>query len=409
MKSPNLLILLLIPILLEATGIRGFLISIPGSPLSLGGLGLTAFGISSMVTNTKEYSYFFTAFLLIFLGTIGGSFFSSDFISNLSASVAQLLFVFSAYGVALELCKHNRLLFLLIDICMVSTFIYWTYYIFDKTLLSNNFISYTKLTFTKGPNQAINHHVPGFHISIASTYISARLAMYHRSISYAVMGSSIVCCLLIESRSNIIFCIIGLIWLIAQQQRINVWHLFLSIFSLYVIFNFAYSILNQYDFISQRFNSSDEEYQSATTMSRVYLYQNFLPTFFQKPLGMGLRNPRILYEYTYLNPHNQYLTYILAGGVISMAGVIIFFKTFYKVFFKNQYRLGNSISAQYIIPFKGSMLVLFGTLLTIELGAAMFILGMALLMFLELQYTIQIKVERKMRIVKLIEGRIAHK
>lgn len=395
MKSPLLFLLLLLPFLLEATGIQALAVSLPGVPLSLGGLGFVAFGLANGVMSKRYSSRFFLAFLLIFLGALGGAFFSDNLPGNLSAATAQLLFVLAAYGVALELCKHNTRLFVMLDVCMALAFLYWIYYVMDKTLLSGQFISYTKLTFTRGPNRAINHHVPGFHISVAAIYLATRLSNYSKALSYSIVGASIIGCLLIESRSNTLFSAFSLMWLIGQHRNLNLWSVIVSGGAVLLIFNLVFEFLGQYDFLNQRFDAGDYEYQNTTNFSRIYLYQQFLPTFFQYPLGKGLENPRILYEYTYLNPHNHYLTFMLAGGIISLAGVLLFAKTFFLYIFRVRFQLGSSPVAPYIQPIKGAALLLFGTLLTIEFGGAIFSLGMVLLLFLEIQYQLQQQAERK--------------
>jgi hypothetical protein len=393
MKSPLLFLLILTPFLLESTGIPALAVSVPGVPLSLGGLGMVVFGLSNGLMSKRYSSHFFLAFLLIFLGALGGAFFSDNLPGNLSAATAQLLFVLAAYGVALELGKHNTRLFVMLDICMALAFLYWLYYVMDKTLLSGQFISYTKLTFTRGPNRAINHHVPGFHISVSAIYLATRFSARSKVLGYSIAGASIIACLLIESRSNTLLSAFALMWLITQHRNLNVWSVLVSGGAVLLIFKLVFDFLGQYDFLNQRFDAGDYEYQNTTNFSRIYLYQQFFPTFLRHPLGMGLENPRILYEYTYLNPHNHYLTFVLAGGIVSLAGVILFAKTFIRIIFGARFQLGTSPVAPYIQPIKGAALLLFATLLTIEFGGAIFSLGMVLLMYLEIQFSRQKAVE----------------
>ncbi len=391
MKSSTLVLLLLIPILLEATGIRMFQISIPGIPLSLGGIGLVFFGIIKTLTEKRTTSYSFNGFLLIYIGALIGSFFSESFFENFSAATAQLLFTLSCFFVALEMSRGNKIVFQMIEVCMALTFFYWLSYILNNTILANDLDSYSTKYYNNTYEDIFNHHVPGFFISVSAFYMGARLMNFNKILSSIILGLAIVCCILIESRSNTLICIGALFWLFSTQYKFGMRQILTLIFVGSFIYMIISYLLNQYSFLDQRFDIQDTEYQSATNVTRLYVYQSFLDNFAEYPLGLGLDNPKILINSKYVNLHNQYLTWAISGGLLAIVGVFIFLRTFFLILLNKYYLASNSNIFKYILPLNAATLVLFTTLLTIDFGGAVFSLGMVMVMFLEIERTLQKK------------------
>jgi hypothetical protein len=391
MKGSTLVLLLLIPILLEATGISIFLISIPGIPLSLGGIGLILFGIIKIVSQRISFNYSFIGFLLIYVGALLGSLFSENFFENFSAATAQLLFALSCYFVALEMSRGNKIVFQLIEICMVLTYFHWLIYILNYTLYANDIESYSSKYYSNLYDGIINHHVPGFFISVSAFYLGARLMNFYKIISFIIIGLALVLCILIESRSNTLICIVALFWLFSTLYKFGMRQILTLIF----VGGFAYMtflyLLNQYSFLNHRFDLQDTEYQSATNESRLLLYQNFISNFVEYPLGRGLDKPRILINSSYISLHNQYLTWAIAGGFLAIVGIFVLLRAFYFIIFYKYFLASNSDIFKYILPLKAAIFVLFATLLTIDFGGAVFSLGMVMFMFLEIERTLQMK------------------
>ncbi len=76
------------------------------------------------------------------------------------------------------------------------------------------------------------------------------------------------------------------------------------------------------DAISGRFNLSDTDYQARTLRSRFLLIEMFFESFINYPLGKGINNIKLNIGYRdSLLAHNQYISFIIAGGIFAMIGV----------------------------------------------------------------------------------------
>ncbi len=397
-QLPNLLLALLIPTFLESINPKLYLFEIPGSPLSLGRLGLVALGSFAILTRGVKMSSAFTGFLLIYVGSVIGAFFSDDTLTNLSNAFAQILLLFGGLGLGILLKERHKNLFLVFDIFMAAMFLYWLQYTLTKTVLSGNFVSYTTL-FLK--SKATNHHIVGIGITHSGIYLVARL--YDKGgkkvYGYIIAGISMLLCLLIESRSNLLIMGIGTLWLVQQERRKNLGYILVLVFSCYVIYELITYFLEGYAFLSKRFDIQDSKYQSETNQSRLYIYQQFLTEFFRYPLGRGTLNARIYvdFEYRAINLHNQFLTFMIAGGIIAAAGVYKVFVSLIKCLQFNKLEILQSQHISHTRAFTAMIVVFMLTLFTVESGGTLLFTGMGILMYLEMQYTAAKRIQENVK------------
>lgn len=389
-----MLLFLLVPVFLEILNIKTFLYEVPGIPLSLGGLCLVLFGGAVLLLSPPDKSIIFNGLLLIYIGSIIGGLLSADFILNLSNAAGKIVLLMGAWGLAQGFRVYKQKLFLMMDVFMGAFFVYWLQYILDKTVLSGNFISYTTLFFT---DRAVNHHVAGMNITVAAIYLASRLYDHrgtYRNIGYAIIGMSAICCILIESRSNMLMAIVSGGWLVLQDRKTHIIYLAFAGIFFYLFYLLSIDFLNSYDFLHTRFDVNDSAYQQTTNISRVYIYQNFIPFFLESPLGRGFNNTRMMVDYMELNMHNQFLSFMVGGGILAILGVIMYWKKFLQLL---QYTRLKSLPAEmrsYTRALTGMAFVFNFTLLTIENGGALFLLVVAVLIFLEAQFDACKKADR---------------
>jgi hypothetical protein len=109
----------------------------------------------------------------------------------------------------------------------------------------------------------------------------------------------------------------------------------------------------------------------------------FFSTFLSNPLGKGILDTQISasgFQSTLL--HNQYLTFILAGGVVSLVGIFLWLSNVFSVskFYFTSSKILSADSFNYAAFF--SIICFMFTLLTIEYSGLLFYLLISLLIYL---------------------------
>jgi hypothetical protein len=379
------LLILLIPTISESIDATKYLISIPGSPFSLGRLSFILVGFIRLFYIKKEYfaSKIFISFLLIFFGAVIGAFFSNQIELSLSRSIGQLLIFFASIGVA----SLWRLVFFrkYLDLFFLINYIYWTYYVYELTLSKGfSFVAYGELFLENG---VVNHHVVGINISVSCVYLAMRFFYQNNHLNvwgYLIIFFGVLTCFLSETRSNLLFTLITFMVILASSKFKFNKLLFISIPAFYLLISFLSGIASENDILYQRFDLSDSEFQTRTTFMRLDFILGFLTEFLSNPLGKGVFGVQIAYgsfESTLL--HNQYLTFILAGGVIALFGVVfLLFYFFY--FFKSALKIGPINKFDYAIIF--SLFTFFVTLFSLEYSGLSFFLYISLLLHYEVNF-----------------------
>lgn len=376
------LVLLLIPGYAEIINAGDFSIPIPGSPFSLGRLTFIFVGLIGIMVNKQFFfkSNTFKGMLLVFIGSIFGGLLSTQIALSLSRSIGSIILFIGSVGVAslynLDFVKKS------IGVFFIVNFAFWTNYVYNHTLAGGlNFNSYSQLFVEK---EVVNHHLVGVNISVSSVYIALKYFYKENKLSvlgYLIIFIGIFSCFLSETRSNLLFLSFTLI-LIIYFSNITFTRIFLIIAP--ILFGgilFFTLVAQENEALYKRFDVTDEEYQERTTGMRIDFIEGFFTAFLLNPFGKGVFGAEISYggvESTML--HNQYLTFILSGGIIALLGVFLWLKEFVQLFYMYVKRKVTWKIENYAYIF--SMLTFILTLFTIEYSGLLFFLYSSLLIYL---------------------------
>lgn len=374
--------------MLEAIDTSVFLVDIPGSPLSFGRLcfvlaGFICINNIKMLTNNG----IFNAFIWILLGLFFGAFVSIEVYPNLTKTIGLALLVISASSISIywDESSFKRLL----NYMMTFMFFYWLTYFILNLFYENVILSYSVL-FNEG--LAVNHHVIGIKISISGLYLASKhigYSYYKDIISYIFLFLSITVCFFVESRSNTIFTIFGASLIYFNYKKISLPFLFFTIPTLFFIVLYYLESIFEFEQINRRFDVTDFDYQQRSNASRIKLYSLFFDSFLENPIGRGISDIRLQFDSinTYF-VHNQYLSFIIAGGIVSMIGVIKWLVNIGKII-----KLFYSEKIKFLIKRSDFMLAvpvfIFNvTLLTIDFSGMFFFLMTSFSIFLVTRYNL---------------------
>jgi len=382
-KLSYILIILLLPGLAEAIDSKSFLITIPGFPLSLGRLLFVICGIILFIKDRPQIlkNSIFVGFLLMFSGITLASllFDASDvFIQSLGFF---LLFI-GAYG-NVNLWER-KWLHHLVDFFFIILIVYWTIKSLSLTFVSGS-QSYSEM-YREG--EVINHHVPGMLVSISSAYLAVRFFYSEnrlRLFGYIIIFISILTCLYIESRSNFLVSLVVLIYISLWGRTKRIKKLISVIPILIVIALITNQIIQKSEVLSKRFAFKDLAYQERTSGMRVVYLIEGVKGFTVNPLGKGISDTRVEYKGKNLMIHNQYLTFLLGGGVITLIGLFFFFIGFWKLIVSiSRFQEENSEPpSKFIFALAISCMTFFITLFTIEMSGLLFFLMVSYLLYVE--------------------------
>lgn len=394
LQSLYITVLLLIPSLLECVDASVFLVNIPGSPLSLGRLCFVLAGIISLykIKYLRKNKIFISLFF-IQLGMYTAILFSADAIGDLSKTIAFTLLIFSS--AALSFSWGNKLFQRFLNIGMVVMFSYWTIYILTNIVSANTILLYSKL-FSTG--DVINHHIVGLGISVSAVYLASYLMTFSKTkkyIGYILIIIGITLCLIIQSRSNTLFTLIGGLILYLNNNKVGIKFFVLTIPILIVLVILYLNYVSSFDAITSRFDLTDTAYQSRTTQSRITLIILFFENFIDYPFGKGITNIKLYYgDGRNFLVHNQYLTFIIAGGIFAMIGVFIWIRSLMNI---SKLVLFKKLKSQ-ISKFESALimsLIIFSiTLLTLDVSGLFFFFQLSFTIYLMSRYR-QIKFNLK--------------
>ena len=368
-----MVLLLLLPALSESIDSDAFTVAIPGFPLSLGAVLFILAGLSGFTNGYKFVlnTPIFVGLFLVYIGFLGGAFFSGNTMENLSRSTATLFILISACGLANMWSKRPARW--LLDAFFLAMFLYWVWYVLDNTLLRGTFVSYSTLDLL---GKVHNHHIPGLHLSIAAIYVALRFFYSEGKLrlqGYYIVGIAILCSLLIESRSNFVFTILTFSIIILKERK-KILRFLIIVLPLLWGFYFAIDYFtSHYSFLHQRFSLQDTAYQQRTNLSRITQLLNAPKLFLEYPWGRGIRN--IYFDTGFghkLLMHNQYLTYILAGGLISLIGVIIWLKGLVAIVKRALSTKNPTFQHSFLFASSMTLFIFQITLTTIENGGLFF-------------------------------------
>jgi len=272
----------------------------------------------------------FIAFLIIQLGMFIGIAFSPDALSDLSRTIAFSLLLFSA--AAISFSWRKEVFQRLFNISMIGMFSYWVIYIVKNVFSGNTLLLYSNLFKN---DDVINHHLVGLAISTSAIYLASYLIISSKTkknIGYILILIAISLNLFIQSRSNTLFTLIAGLILYLTNNKYNIKFFIISIPLLIVFTTFYLSYVSGFEAITGRFNLTDTDYQSRTNQSRIRLLELFFENFINYPFGKGITNIKLYYgNGNNFFVHNQYLTFIIAGGIFALIGVFIWIQNIIKI------------------------------------------------------------------------------
>lgn len=384
----NLTILFLIPSFLEVIDSDLLLVSIPGSPLSLGRLSFLVAGI----INLHHFKYVLksnrivVSFFLVQLGLFIGALASTNIGINLSRTIAISLMFNAAFVLAPVWKDHNIQKF--IHYFFLANFAYWTIYIVGNVVSGNRIVAYSELFRDKA---VVNHHISALKASISGIYLFyyyLKRNVRYRFVSYLILLLTVALCVLTESRSNSVFTIlVGAV--IIYSHAGNTRNLVLTGLGIVAITLPMISFLGEQEAIANRFNISDTDYQQRTTESRFVLIEYSMERIFiTAPFGSGITDIKLEYDnFRNFLVHNQYLSFSIGGGIIAFLGVLIWMSAVFRMFIllrSNRLKAGLGI-IQAGIGY--TLLTFYITLFTVDFSGLLFFifLSMFLMVYRELK------------------------
>ena len=333
-KIPNdfFLGLLFIPFLLEASGIPLFTFIIPGFPLTIGRLSLVLMAFT--VISKQKYSARSTKFNLVIVLLVIGGFIGSFFAENLSTEISKffgnaLLFmavIFTAPAI------QSRFLKKVIDYFFIFIFVYWSLYIYSNTFLNGAFQTFGEIYRNNNMDDSslLNYHSFGLIFSNSFLYLFFRYFFKKEKLDFVnilFILFSLVTIFITESRANFIITIAVLFLLLSVIFKLT-FSKFLGSFLFIGVFLITFSsILSSNEVLTRRYSFfNDDAYLDQTIGARSSFIEVTFDHFIEYPFGRGFSNNRIPYAGTYYQPHNQYATFILMGGITAIFAILIWFK-----------------------------------------------------------------------------------
>lgn len=366
-------VVFLLPFLMEATMIPNLLIQIPGFPLSAGRLSLIGLGLVGLNLDYKSImsSRVYWAFIILMIGLLFGSLFSSVVSSELVTFVGfSLLIYFSLVSSSvLRFTLTQRAL----DVFFIVSYLYWSFYVLSISFGSGSFRSYgTYYRANRLSDESlINYHSFGLLLSCAVLYLTFRFFIKKRiSLGYiAFLVCSVSILLITESRANVlitlfvsgifVFSYFGLSFRLFLRGSVLV----------FVLGTITNLVIESDEKISRRFDVGDTEYIESSTRSRFEFVGLSFAELIKEPFGKGVSNNKVLYRGTMFQPHNQYLSFLLSAGFIGLLSMILWLLSVYRlsslVFFKRRVRY---------FPYLSMSWVMMITLLTNDVSGAFFFL-----------------------------------
>ena len=340
-------------------------------PYSVGTTLFILLGFSYIILLNKINfnSKILISFILIILGFIFGSFFSSDLVSNLSRSFGILILFIASIGFSSLWEKKFFSKFL--DLFFIILFAYWAFYLLENIIQTGTFISYS-LLFSEDTS-IYNHHEVALPITLSSIYLLIRYFFENKKIrlyGYLFIIFTLFLLVLSESRSNLFFYLLSILILMFSTNRYSS-ATAVIIFTLFGLSIFLYNYLfSDYERIFQRFDVTDLQYQTLTNQIRLELLVRFPAEFINNLFGTGPLESKITISGLPYSIHNNYLTQILSGGIISLFGVLIFIKQIFNLL-RNFY-LYQSYFPKKLYLISSITIVYFLTLFSIEQGGLFF-------------------------------------
>ena len=368
--------IVLIIFLLEATYIPAFLIIIPGSPYTLGRLMLILISFFGLVTAFKKVNQgLFSGVIIIVMSYLIGSLLSDKVGESLFSFVGFGLLFIAGLGLAVYFRKNS--FYRLLDNFFVGSFIYWCFYILSRTIVGGSIVTYGRLYKSGGMEAGLlNYHSFGLLLSLSTVYIFARFFLKRR-INFKgglFIAFALVVLFLTESRANLFFAIFGLVFTYLIRFKVSISSLLLLIVTGVIVFFVFSSISSQNADLQQRYDLSDSAYIENTTSSRWILAYLALEHLVEHPFGQGPKKTQLEFARgIYFQPHNQYLSFLLAGGFLALLGEVLWITSIIKA----SRKLLREENYKYL-PLISANTVFLVSILTVDVTGGLFFLMIGL-------------------------------
>ncbi|MHC1731081.1 MAG: O-antigen ligase family protein [Bacteroidales bacterium] len=382
-KISNLLLILLLPAFAEVINSRLFLINLPGFPLSLGRLLFVICGLFLLFRKPQNIPQgkILIGLFLIFIGLLLASIIHGDG-NAISKSLAFLLLFVASYGnVSLWEEKWGRRS---IDVFFLVLFIYWSINSLSQNVVSGS-VSYAEL-YKEG--DVVNHHVAGMLVSVSSAYLACRFFYSETGLKlggYIILFISLITCLFIESRSNFLVGLLVVMYIILRVKSKRIIRIITSLPLLLIMIFSLSKIISGNEVLKRRFTLADIEYQERTTDMRWDYILQGMDSFVSNPLGKGIIDTQVIYKGRTTMVHNQYLTYLMGGGIIAFLGIILLGVGFLKLY--GSISLVGSVQLVLVDKVFFALGIacstFFLTLFTVEMSGQFFFLMCSFLLFIE--------------------------
>ena len=387
--------ILLLPIILESIDFLEFSLKFDFFPLSFGWVIFWILGLKNY-NKALLKNRITSSFYIIITGMFLSGALTDTAPNDLSRTVAFLISFISGVFFAHFLFQKGYIR--KVYLFFWATNCYWVYYVLNL-FLSGKITADFHFNSDNQNMDTVNSHT----ISIAVSFTSIFLFHYYLStggfrnklIAFTVFSISILTLFLAQSRSNLVITLfIGMVtFLISHKRKIKLQYFLISVFLFFALLNFLPFIASKFgdseSSISKRYSLEDKEYQESTTNTRKLVYFAFADRISQNFFGTGIVKPKLYLgtsEATNLLMHNQYATWVVAGGWISLIGVIsllIYFIKYYYRFF-----MSLSFFSRELISLNLAILTYFLTLFTVEQSSLIFFVFIGLLIY---QYSFFVK------------------
>jgi hypothetical protein len=378
----------LLPIILESIDFLKFSFQPDFSPISIGVLIIWIYG-SIYYNKAFIQNRLTTSFNIILFGLFLSGMLTENPTHDLTRTIAFLIGILASVGFAkfLFFKKYIDKLYLF----FLAMNFYWLYYVLELYLTGKITGEFHFNSFNQSV-ETVNSHTVSIAISVSSIYLFnyflSKEGFKNNLFAFVILIASIFAMMVAQTRSNVSFTLLiaSLILFLKYTKKVGPGQLILSLGLFFLLASYVPEIASSFgdndSSIAKRFDVDDDEYQTSTTNSRKLVYIAFFSRMSDHFFGTGIIRPKLYIgtnETTNLLMHNQYATWVVAGGWLSLIGVIMLIISIITYFAKcsTLYRTLDSN----IISLNLAILVYFITLFTIEQSGIFFFVFSGLLIY----------------------------
>jgi len=380
--------LFILPIILESIDFFKFSFQPAFSPISLGTYIIWVYGYLHYNKNFLQ-NRITTSYNIIVIGLLLSGALTENPSNDILRAIAFIIGILASVGFASFLFKKGFVKKLYLFFWALN--LYWVYYVLELFLTGKISTEYHFNSFNQSV-ETINSHTVGIAISVSVIYLFHHYFLLggtkNNLIALALLGGSMFAMIVAQTRSNVTFTIMiaSIIMLLKFNKKLRIPQLIMSFGVFFLLISYVPEITSALgdseSSIAKRFDVNDEEYQTSTTNSRKLVYFAFGDRLTKEFFGTGIVRPKLYLgteETTNLLMHNQYATWGVAGGWISLLGTIMLvvsLVTYFSRFFSLYVGLEKEV-----ISLNLAILVYFITLFTIDQSGIFFFVFSGLLIY----------------------------